>query len=154
CVIPHVERTRRTCTDSNAERRDEGQDRVQQTGRKDLANERRKDDERHHARLKQRQEITGRRLGKAGGVIQHLLPLCHGHVAFHFLVNLMRPGSDPGRSFLGNRADYLMRGSSSHWWNGGGDDSCHSSVVAPSPHGFAPATRFLAKASNTPYRKT
>ena len=34
-----------------------------------------------------------------------------------------------------------MRGSTSNWWNGGGEDSVHSSVVAPSPHGLSPATR-------------
>ena len=45
--------------------------------------------------------------------------------------------------------DYFMRGSCSHWWNGGGEDSCHSSVVAPSPQGFAPASRFFANASKT-----
>ena len=41
---------------------------------------------------------------------------------------------------------YLTRGSCSHWWNGGGDGNCHSSVVAPSPHGLAAASRFLEKA--------
>ena len=30
----------------------------------------------------------------------------------------------------------LMRGSSSNWWNGGGEGSVHSSVVAPAPHGL------------------
>ena len=30
-------------------------------------------------------------------------------------------------------AGYLMTGSVSNWWNGGGLDSVHSSVVAPSP---------------------
>src|SRR5262245_29351679 len=48
---------------------------------------------------------------------------------------------------------YCTRGSVSNWWKGGGDDSVHSSVVAPAPHGLAPASRFFAKASNTPYRK-
>src|SRR5262249_19188361 len=62
----------------------------------------------------------------------------------------------PGRHFpvapriCGN---YLIRGSCSHWWYGGGEDSCHSRVVAPSPHGLSPARRFLEKASKTPYRK-
>ena len=27
----------------------------------------------------------------------------------------------------------------SNWWNGGGEDSVHSSVVAPAPHGLSPA---------------
>jgi hypothetical protein len=44
----------------------------------------------------------------------------------------------------------LMRGSVSNWWNGGGEDSVHSSVVAPSPHGLSPAFGASAKASQTP----
>ena len=46
--------------------------------------------------------------------------------------------------------NYCTRGSTSNWWNGGGDGSVHSSVVAPAPHGLASATRFFAKASTTP----
>jgi len=42
---------------------------------------------------------------------------------------------------------HLIRGSVVHWWNGGGDESIHSNVVAPTPHGLAPASRFFAKAS-------
>ena len=33
---------------------------------------------------------------------------------------------------------------------GGGDVNVHSKVVAPSPHGLAPAIRFFENASNTP----
>ncbi|MBN8965086.1 MAG: hypothetical protein J0H89_06805, partial [Rhizobiales bacterium] len=44
------------------------------------------------------------------------------------------------------KTDYLIRGSRSNWWNGGGDDNVHSNVVAPSPHGFAAACVFLMKA--------
>src|SRR5262245_52716754 len=43
-------------------------------------------------------------------------------------------------------ASYLTRGSVSQVWNGGGDGSVHSSVVAPAPHGLAGACCFLAKA--------
>ena len=32
-----------------------------------------------------------------------------------------------------------MRGGVSHVWNGAGDGTCHSSVVAPGPHGLAAA---------------
>src|SRR3546814_6431418 len=39
---------------------------------------------------------------------------------------------------------YLITGSFSYWWNGGGEDSVHSSVVAPSPHGLS-ATFFLRR---------
>lgn len=38
-------------------------------------------------------------------------------------------------------------GSVSNWWKGGGEDSVHSSVVAPSPHGLSPAGRLRQKAS-------
>src|SRR3546814_854836 len=44
----------------------------------------------------------------------------------------------------GARPSQAIRGSSLNWWSGGGLDSVHSSVVAPSPHGlsaaFFPAT--------------
>ena len=40
-----------------------------------------------------------------------------------------------------------MCGGSSHVWNGGGEGSCHSSVVAPGPQGLAPATRLTLNAS-------
>src|SRR5690242_12236451 len=35
-------------------------------------------------------------------------------------------------------AAYFTSGNSSKVWNGGGDDTVHSSVVAPAPHGLAP----------------
>ena len=41
---------------------------------------------------------------------------------------------------------YFTLGSSSKVWNGGGEDTVHSRVVAPSPHGFCCAFFFLAKA--------
>ena len=34
----------------------------------------------------------------------------------------------------------------SYWWNGGGEGSVHSSVVAPMPQGLAAASFFWAKA--------
>ena len=42
-----------------------------------------------------------------------------------------------------------MRGNVSYWWKGGGEGSVHSSVVAPTPQGLSPATRFFANASQT-----
>ena len=42
---------------------------------------------------------------------------------------------------------YLILGRVLNWWNGGGDESVHSSVVAPSPHGLSAAFSFLANAS-------
>src|SRR5438309_57250 len=37
------------------------------------------------------------------------------------------------------RRHHLINGSSLYWWNGGGDGSVHSSVVAPAPHGLSAA---------------
>ena len=44
--------------------------------------------------------------------------------------------------------NYFTLGSSSKVWNGGGDDTVHSRVVAPSPHGFGSAFFFFIKAYN------
>src|SRR3546814_2006707 len=48
-----------------------------------------------------------------------------------------------GRSTIGttNPCHQSIFGSVSNWWKGGGLDKVHSSVVAPSPHGFASAFR-------------
>jgi hypothetical protein len=40
-----------------------------------------------------------------------------------------------------------MRGTVSWEWKGGGDGNLHSSVVAPTPHGFAAAGTFRRKAT-------
>ena len=45
---------------------------------------------------------------------------------------------------------YCTRGSVSNWWNGGGEDSVHSSVVAPAPQGLLAACCLRTKASITP----
>ncbi len=44
----------------------------------------------------------------------------------------------------------VMRGKVLNWWKGGGDDSVHSSVVAPSPHGLSAACCLRAKAVKMP----
>src|SRR3954466_1158459 len=49
---------------------------------------------------------------------------------------------------------YFTNGNVSNWWKGGGDGSVHSSVVAPSPHGFGAARSLFRKAVKTPYMKT
>ena len=41
---------------------------------------------------------------------------------------------------------YFTLGNSSNVWNGGGEVTVHSNVVAPSPHGFWAAAFFLEKA--------
>ena len=47
-----------------------------------------------------------------------------------------------------------MRGTVSWEWKRGGDANLHSSVVAPTPHGFAAAGTFRRKATATPTRNT
>ena len=49
---------------------------------------------------------------------------------------------------------YFTFGSASKVWNGGGEDTCHSRVVAPSPHGLSAALRFEIKASTISARNT
>ena len=105
---------------------------MQMSGGNDETRERREDHERHHPRLQQREIITDRRLGdvrQLGGVV-------------------IDDRQDAGLSTRKRRAAlsrrglaYLIFGSTSNWWNGGGDVSVHSSVVAPAPHGlFAAAS--------------
>jgi hypothetical protein len=53
-----------------------------------------------------------------------------------------------------NEPNYSTRGSVSNWWNGGGDGSVHSSVVAPMPQGLAGASLFRTKAKAMPMRNT
>ena len=55
--------------------------------------------------------------------------------------------------FLHSPAQRICGGSCQEW-NGGGDDSDHSSVVAPAPQGFAPACRLRRYASASTPRKT
>ena len=50
-----------------------------------------------------------------------------------------RPPLDVGFRVGRGRRDQSIRGSVSNWWNGGGEDSVHSSVVAPSPQGLSGA---------------
>ena len=47
-----------------------------------------------------------------------------------------------------------IRGSTLNWWNGGGEGSVHSSVVAPAPQGLSGAGRLRTNASRTVARKS
>ena len=84
----------------------------------DDAHEGGEDDERHHPRLQQREVIARRALAA-------FVP---GGLGLAKLVSM---------SLISVR--YLITGSVLNWWNGGGEDSVHSSVVAPAPHGLSPA---------------
>ena len=48
--------------------------------------------------------------------------------------------------FLKFDSIYFILGNSSKVWNGGGEVTVHSKVVAPSPHGFCAAAFFLENA--------
>jgi hypothetical protein len=41
-----------------------------------------------------------------------------------------------------------------NWWNGGGEDSVHSSVVAPAPQGLPAAFSFRQNAKIIPAKNT
>src|SRR6266702_7279934 len=49
---------------------------------------------------------------------------------------------------------HLISGNSLYWWNGGGEGSVHSSVVAPAPHGLSAACCLRMKAWATPKKNT
>ena len=146
-VVPHVERAGRAGADGDRQDGDERDEGIGGDRCGDQADERREHDQRHHARLQQREIVGRRRLRevKAGVLDQvlfdqrHLSPFC-----------LAKPPVARRPAIGISCGAYLIFGSCSHWWNGGGEGSCHSSVVAPSPHGLAPATRFFENASNTP----
>src|SRR5229473_1112638 len=48
------------------------------------------------------------------------------------------------------RLPHLTSGSTSNWWNGGGDGRVHSRVVAPGPHGLLAALSLRMKARTIP----
>jgi len=49
---------------------------------------------------------------------------------------------------------HRISGSVSYWWNGGGDGSVHSNVVAPGPQGLAAARSLQMKAYAMPKKNT
>jgi hypothetical protein len=57
----------------------------------------------------------------------------HAHLAPDF-----RENGVTSRPQFDTSAGYRMTGNRSYWWKGGGDDSVHSNVVAPSPQGLLP----------------
>src|SRR5438552_2930888 len=100
------------------------------------------DHQRHHPRLHEREVVTDLGLGNPGqfdGVV----------IDDRQDGSRLVSGRGAPRERAANSA-YCTRGSTSNWWNGGGDGSVHSSVVAPAPHGLSAACCFLAKASITP----
>ena len=96
------------------------------------ADQRREHHERHHPRLQQRDVIADFGLGNPRGQIDGVL--VDNRQDF---VSLLKDRSAPeGRAA---RLVYCTFGSTSNWWKGGGEDSVHSSVVAPGPQGLSAA---------------
>ena len=103
-----------------------------------------------HARLGQRPEIAPvrrhehTRLGGHGGALalNWRYSFGHAHVTTHManpspsgrgVPGRMGRSPGPALSAVQRCCGHLMTGSVSNWWNGGGLDRVHSSVVAPSP---------------------
>ena len=131
------------------------------TRRDQHAGQRREDDERHHARLQQREIIAGRR-ARDRDALAGVAIADEAHVAVSSFGRrgsaarcVASGGPSPGFRRSGGRpprgfdqcSEPAICGSVSNVWNGGGEGSVHSSVVAPTPHGLSPASRFFAKAS-------
>src|SRR5271154_6061178 len=68
---------------------------------------------------------------------------------FHVITDTRDAGLDAGKG-----SAHRIRDSVSYWWNGGGAGSVHSSVVAPGPHGLAPAGILRRKACARPKKNT
>jgi hypothetical protein len=115
---------RRTGANPDAQHRDRAKHRMQRAGRNQQPDQAGEDDERHHPRLQQRDPVANLR----GGDGERRLRRRHGV-----------------RAAVGHQR---IRGSSSKVWNGGGEETRHSSVVAPAPHGLAAACSPFRKVSH------
>ena len=113
-------------------------------GRDDETDQRGEDHQRHHPRLQQRDVVADLGLGNPRAKLDGVV-IDNRHDELVSLKSATRFLEGARRGL-----PYCTRGSTSNWWKGGGDDSVHSSVVAPAPHGLASAARFFMKASTTP----
>src|SRR5262249_38802247 len=66
----------------------------------------------------------------------------------------LRVALSPHRGRGDERGLHLIRGSTLNWWNGGGEESVHSRVVAPGPHGLSAAFSLRTKACARPAKNT
>src|SRR5262249_40601927 len=136
------ERAGRAGADRDADERRKAEHRVKMAGGEQQADERGEHHERHHPRFHQGDEV--RDLGRAR-CERGLGPL----------IDRGQVGHQASSTRTANAARrYLIRGSTSNWWNGGGDGSVHSSVVAPAPHGLSAARSSRRHACSTPKKKT
>src|SRR5690606_2354855 len=102
------------------------------------------DHERHHSWLQQREVIGDTRLRDPGRQLNGFL-IDNRHDTTRFVGCAARE-----RAAHIHMTAYCTFGRVENWWNGGGEDSVHSSVVAPSPHGLSAACCLRAKASTRP----
>src|SRR6516225_6826571 len=116
---------------------------MEMAGRQHEPHQRREDHERHHPRLEQGDVIGDFGLGNPRREIDRVV-IDDGHCETLASLNSAAPFSGAVQVVI-----YCTRGSVSNWWNGGGDDSVHSSVVAPAPHGLLAACSLRMKASIT-----
>ena len=162
-VEPHVERARRPGADRDAQQRREAQHRMQMAGRHHEADQRREHHERHHPRLHQRHVVADRGLADGeddglrgvidGGDICHALSMRRPALGVLAFADRKPTRPRPHRRNCAQAPSHLIRGSTLNWWNGGGEDSVHSSVVAPGPHGLSAARSLRMKARTMPKKK-
>jgi len=150
---PHIQRAGGAGSDRDREQRREGDDEIRRRRRHDNARQGRENDKGHHARLQQREIIRRRRdrnarvrpssilsvasLISCSAYCRTSQPPWPGRVARRVRPPSAELGDSAGARNSMFRAE--MRGRTSNWWNGGGEGKVHSSVVAPTPQGLAPA---------------
>src|SRR5262249_23171213 len=132
--------------------------RMEMARRRHHADECRKHDKRHDARFHQRDIVADAghaRLATADGPGR---VACRSHELCSFAADRhLHPLSCwNGRSCLPAACSrhYLMSGSSLYWWNGGGEGSVHSRVVAAAPHGLSAAFSLRKNAHPRPKKNT
>ena len=130
-----VDRGRRRGTQGDADQGGDVEQRMHLAGCQIDRDGAREDHELHHVRLAQPPEVP-----QAGGAQRHRRACrlaCRRSSA--------SPPSTPALPGLNARSAACTTGRSSKVWNGGGELTVHSSVVAPSPHGlsghFSPAVK-------------
>ena len=148
-VVPHIEGTGRAGAGGDANQSGDGEHRVHRARRRHHSDQRREHHEEHHPRLHQR-DIVGDLAAGIGFQRRGRYGICDvGHARSTHSYKL-----SSGRAERRCNRPHLMRGSVSKVWNGGGEDSVHSSVVAPTPQGFAAAGTLRANCAAMPYRNT
>src|SRR5690606_10497984 len=140
---PHVEAAGRTRAHRDAEDGGEGDGRMNAARGEQQADDAREDHERHHPRLQEGEIVADIHNRGSRALPREDRALITGAVRSfnHVSIARSRPQNNParhpsnwklgrsrGQSRYLRSAAYLMRGSLSNWWNGGGEGSVPSSV--------------------------